>query len=338
MNACAVPNGPAWSDEAISHNWEALREKLPDRWLPIRAPDAKLTRRPVFDEYGCGSYGCVYPTRDPEVVFKLTSDPTEADFVALTEKLRLRTPGIVRYHEIFRMEGERNRTRMYKRTHSALYCIIRESAEQVGEMESAGGMDAWGLPTPDREQAHAMLGLLKSFKEIAGAVRHGVQELGEEFARHVSSDRCHDDPADFLFPAKARRWDSQVDLHLPAWWPDDRKGVLAYHSLLVIAKKMEKLPIGFWIGSALRSMLLKGMLLADVHSKNVGVVRRGRDEAWVITDPGHLVRLRSDLPRLRFPHCDRRTSPKSRALVSSGHVLPRVRLPEGTQVLSGSEA
>ena len=63
-----------------------------------------------------------------------------------------------------------------------------------------------------------------------------------------------------------------------------------------MAQRMMRNPLGYYIGSALQGLLMNGLLLADVHHKNIGVVRRGRELAWVITDPGHLVRLDGSLP------------------------------------------
>jgi hypothetical protein len=301
VSSCAVPNGPSWSDEAIAFNWDALRDRLPAAWLPVRVHDTELTKRAVFDEYGCGSYGCVYATREPDVVFKATSDPTEADFISLVQALKLRMPGVVRYHRIFLMDGLRKRDRVGARiTHSALYAIVRESADEVGKMNEGQGAD--------RQQAQMVLGLLTSFKEIASALRHGVQHIGESFGRKAFSAQYPDDPEDHILPAKAgdlrpssRVRPAQVDLHLPEDWPDERKGALAYQALLVIARRMGRIPLGFWIGDALETLTLKGLILADVHHKNIGIVKRGPDDAWVITDPGHLVRLRTDLPRVEIP-------------------------------------
>ena len=43
------------------------------------------------------------------------------------------------------------------------------------------------------------------------------------------------------------------------------------------------------VGDALRYYLKEGILLADVHTGNVGTVER--TPGWVITDPGHAVGL-----------------------------------------------
>ena len=73
-----------------------LMRRVPPSWLPLRHGDA------LADELGCGAFGCVLATGDPELVLKLTNDEDEAVFVAWLLSLGEQPPywGIVRYHGI----------------------------------------------------------------------------------------------------------------------------------------------------------------------------------------------------------------------------------------------
>jgi hypothetical protein len=59
------------------------------------------------EEYGCGFYGCVMPTRDPDVVLKITNDASEAQFalqaMALVREGDIVPEGIVEYFKVLQL-------------------------------------------------------------------------------------------------------------------------------------------------------------------------------------------------------------------------------------------
>lgn len=75
---------PPWLTDLIGDFWETLEAKVPPEWMPklsdVRAIRGRVTGELV--EYGCGSYGCVVPTEEPNIVLKATTDSTETQYAA----------------------------------------------------------------------------------------------------------------------------------------------------------------------------------------------------------------------------------------------------------------
>jgi len=182
LSQCACPNGPSWSDDAIVSNWDALASMLPSKWLPQRAGKRLITGKQIFKEYGCGNYGCVYPTQDPEIVFKITSDQTEADFVSTAAALR-EPAGMVRYYAIYKIDGERKRTKDSGVSHSNVYVMLRESADKIGQIRpEPEEMDEIAKTDRGREYLRGLdwfVRRLVFFKNLAGHVRRMLAEDAE---------------------------------------------------------------------------------------------------------------------------------------------------------------
>jgi len=121
-------DNPAWVTKLLAKHFEKLEDEIPSKWLP------KLTKPTVqggkfvaaMKEYGCGAYGCVLPTLDPNVVLKLTTDETEAEF-AHTLADKLSAPVVVRYHLVRQLPDK------YKKRPT--YLLWRDSAEHVDKVE-----------------------------------------------------------------------------------------------------------------------------------------------------------------------------------------------------------
>lgn len=126
-----VPN-PAWATEVLVDLYESLsaNSSVPPAWLPrlghMRRSGAAGIIAHVH-EYGCGTYGCVYPTLDPNIVLKITADDTEAEFAAELSPL-LERPVCVQYHLAIKADGAKDPKG------SDVYLLWRESAEHVGDI------------------------------------------------------------------------------------------------------------------------------------------------------------------------------------------------------------
>jgi len=130
-----VPN-PAWATDVIANTYETLAEMgIPPAWLPrlaglqARGPqeiDAQVK------EYGCGQYGCVFPTYDPGIVLKITADDTEAEFAAELSPT-LERPICVYYHDVIRPDGAKDDKG------AQIYLLWRESATKVGRLSEELG-------------------------------------------------------------------------------------------------------------------------------------------------------------------------------------------------------
>jgi hypothetical protein len=104
---------------------------------------------------------------------------------------------------------------------------------------------------------------------------------------------------DFAFQWVSERFPESLDLLPESFeqlFPQHLKGdsrlAVALHACEVSAEFMENEPVLDQVGKALAYYLENGILLADVHQNNIGVVRRDGYTYNVITDPGHAVDLR----------------------------------------------
>jgi hypothetical protein len=284
---------PPWADKAIKQYCELLEGYAAERGLPMPL----LDRCVPVDELGCGHYGCVYSTVDPEVVFKITSDETEAHFIGCYLQLRDKIGknfGIVDYKTVVRLSGLTHQRRN-------LYGIWRESAYYVGNWWAMGKMkiettsssmlseDAAEVRESMKrnyfaEQIRTVQRLLKFFGLFARTFRSSLKGKWSSGNKAV-----YDEIAD----AWQKRLDVDFDIDYGFKIASASRGVwrLAYclRACETIAELLESEYLGVALGGALGLFLSQGLLLADVHEGNLGV-RAGQVEP-IITDPGHLIML-----------------------------------------------
>ena len=121
-----VPN-PAWVTETLARSYEILEDTVPPAWLPrldsVKPGDHAERVSARIKEYGCGKYGCVFPTLDSGVVMKVTTDDTEAEFAA-TLAATLVHPICVEYKMVVALNS--------KHDGRSISLLWRESADHVG--------------------------------------------------------------------------------------------------------------------------------------------------------------------------------------------------------------
>ncbi len=127
---------PPWVTKQLADHWVWLESKVPPAWLPrLDHTIAKGNRMSAaIPEYGCGAYGCVFPTLDPKIVLKVTTDSTEAEFSA---KLAGTLP--VPICTIYRMVVHLKNAKRHGRK---IYLLWRETAESVGDVDKVVGLHA----------------------------------------------------------------------------------------------------------------------------------------------------------------------------------------------------
>lgn len=229
--------------------------------------------RGKYEEYGCGHYGCVLPVPDGRIVLKVTSDPTEAAFVAIYLGLKDKPLGIVRYHQIVQLPEK------YRRRPT--YAIWRDEAEHVGGTLSLKRMlvyrERYGrdINAFDRNLSH--------FKNLASDVRDIVVRSTNRAKLLEEASKAQD-----------WAWSYVADDHLSTTgMTAPRKLAVVRRRLEVLAEEMGSTAAGYLVGEALGELLDQGILLADVHHNNIGEVDLPDYSKWefVITDPGHMVAL-----------------------------------------------
>lgn len=282
---------PPWVDRVLNQNWPAIVRRFGDM-VPVHttSPRGKIV---PGKEFGCGHYGCVLATAVPGVVFKVTSDPTEAAFVTAATQVLAETKewpeGMVRYYGLFQVpEGSHKRR--------SVYVLARQEAERVGELTHRGRGLGDLLPDEDRQQHLMEIRTSKRlirFKQFASIVRDrivkspGPRHAIESIAQ--LEDWAHD-AVDYEATTEIRdTYPSRPPV------PKHLKGVqaaaYALQACRYVAQEMINEDVGYLIGGALEFYLDHGMLLADVHAGNIGkIIPEGYAKpVWAITDPGHMV-------------------------------------------------
>lgn len=288
---------PPWSDRILKAHWDAIVAASP---VPLGDREAFLGRKwedPAGNGWrkgkreseaflGCGHYGCVMATQDPKVVFKLTTDPSEAKFITEATRMNLWPTGIVRYLQILPLPD----------SHKArpVFAIWRESAREVGQVFSA----ALKRPRDDYqtrtiyEAEHRLLQWLELGRQARETLKRGcpsVLEAARERRQWAwdmfdwsELDRSRH-PVNEIVPKYLRRWKS------------DQRLAITLRALEVVCEMGGSEPFMTEVFDTLGTYLAEDLLLADVHAGNIGVADREdyTDGVRVITDPGHLVDLRT---------------------------------------------
>ena len=242
-----MKHNPPWADKILRAHWPQLQQEVPDQdWLPI-ATGKK------FKEYGCGAYGCVYPTNDPNIVFKLTTDGTEANFINF---MRLRgydwPEGLVRYWAILPLDATYRKRKAW--------ALWRTFAEQVGRpRQDALSKDLGFVRSMTRE-----LRILDDFQYSADKARSSIKK--SKHPQKLIADALSKNPK----TVAGRNVAGQLRMAT-----NDANTLMSGEHL-------------YKVGEALITLLTEyNILLADVHEGNIGQVAG----EWVITDPGHAVIL-----------------------------------------------
>ena len=287
---------PAWVNNALKQNWDKLTKLVGEKWMPIGVRDdvtgleTSLGREgDRFYEYGSGHYGTVMPTRDPKVVVKITSDPSEAELVAFTVDASRRErhgmpEGLIQYHRIQQLPGA------YRKR--PIYVIWREAAFVVGP-RSYGEMGI-GPRSADEGQRYINL-----FKHAATYVRDYLKKRpGDTATLERYAERANEQDLPVAYATSG--------LYINAWYgaregseslsrfPTELRWGTYWGALETLTELMENSDGFQYVGGALRFYFEHGVLLADVHDGNVGLVHRKGyfRPLLVITDPGHAVFIR----------------------------------------------
>lgn len=279
---------PPWIDRVLNRHWDKLVKTAPSAGgaplLPQIATESARGKM-TFEEYGCGHYGCVMPTGEPDVVFKVSSDVSEAAFVAQVCQLGYQHPGVVHYFRIREIKGETYRKRR-------VFVLWRQEAEHVGQVGygkfRAELVDRYGRR--DLQEFERDLGL---FKRDASVIRDVVRK-----SRNVPK----------LLEEAARledwAWDA-VRRFPPRRMSGPQKVAFYRRKCEMHAEVMANTHICYLIGQAFEHYMDEGMLLADVHLGNIGQAIPYDDDYdtphLIITDPGHMVPLREDRLKVLVP-------------------------------------
>jgi hypothetical protein len=217
------------------------------------------------------------PTGTPGMVFKITTDQTEANFVAayLSLQKHQRPVGIIPYYRILAAAGTSVKRR-------PVFFIWRAEACHVGWNKIESYYDT----APSAQRAYYE----RSLHKTEMCIRRCLQAAAtvRKFVLRKKN------PMDLLARAQSR---------LDAVWrmdspPFDLPGKIAWelNRFVFSAEEMSSEPTGDYIGRGmLESLRDCGILLADVHLNNVGMPTGDLLEEIgatpIITDPGHAIAM-----------------------------------------------
>jgi hypothetical protein len=287
-----------WVDRSYRALREALLRRVPADWLPRTITqketrgtvgfdpprpfvEVKVFKKPVIEEYGCGSYGCVAPTHKQGLVFKITSDTSEAAFVSRARTLP-ETLGIVQYKAIY----------VTDLTHRGrpVFVLWRSEAYSVGDW-TKGFLQRHGSDDYSRQTVREAYALLHSFmqwaKEVAEYVRPRLRALKRQYDDAEAAQRR----ALLLTELwKAYEREDPIQVQESVRYAQSLRGVrrigMALRTCLYIAQELSSNALLYRVGTALQHYLEEGILLADVHGNNIGL---DHENEAIITDPGHAV-------------------------------------------------
>lgn len=278
-----------WVDKALAKVLDRIESEVSPEWAPVPILNAPRGRK-SFEEYGCGHYGCVMPTRTPGVVLKVTSDPSEAWFVAhVLRGQQDETEGLVRYFDVRTLPGE-----TYKRR--PVYAIWRSEALQVGGFRRAAARLDDDYEVRAAEAEERLAAILNAAQGVREAYTH-VDSPDDWFAKLRAAADVEDRIRDVVWAnidntRGSLGWRTLRGAPRLAW------ALLAFQTLTELSANEPGL---YKVGDALSTYFERGFVLADVHLNNIG---KPLDDdgwnSWIITDPGHAVPLRPDLLRVEI--------------------------------------
>lgn len=156
----------------LARSYDTLVGMVPEDLLPkidhVQARRSTITAK--MTEYGCGAYGCVLATHNPDVVLKVTTDDTEAEFAAELANSLVR-PICVRYPHVIGLDEK------YKG--DLVYLLWRDAAQHVGELPEILGDTALRLVDEQHAAAQHAYGILERVTQSKG----GITDEGTERVR-----------------------------------------------------------------------------------------------------------------------------------------------------------
>lgn len=252
-------DNPPWSNRVVERFCSQIKKAVEKHDLPLPIIDEHCI---IQSELGAGEYGAVVSTNKSDCVLKITSDETEAHFVATIMGWKKKFPGLVKYTAAFAVPA----------THKGnnVFLIWREKVEKVGlpETFSAEQKDLYAFTKS----------LIRAYKESDAAFRIATRELD------IRQDESY--------------WD-WLDERVEMFDRGSPTRPLAARLLSFRAEcaKMAETKSGELVGNAMGQLLHDGIILCDIHANNVGLCDRG----WVITDPGHALVLKRSLVDVNLP-------------------------------------
>lgn len=272
-----------WVQRTLRTVWDRVAAQVPESWMPKSRDRASQ----VFEEFGCGHYGCVMPTNEPGLVCKLTSDISEARFVARAMTLPPHD-GIVEYKGLYALRGEERSVGWGNKR--PMFILWRAEAFHVGLLSQArfypnDPMLRAYFKAPEDPYTRRMVQegdtLLRRFQREAAVVRKYLKP-------RLQTASNKEQLLSKVWQAFESSPPEDPDLRSAHWAKGLQRVGIAINNCWHDAQMIQSTPYVDPVGGALAHYLNEGLLLADVHLNNIGV---SQDNALIITDPGHAIEI-----------------------------------------------
>jgi hypothetical protein len=268
---------PAWTNAALLRDWDRIQQIAR---LPALMPrvDEHTARRLIAHEYGSGAYGTVMPTGTPGLVFKVTSDPTEARFAAVARTLKPYPHGLVQYGPVIQLQGAHDGR--------PIYALWREEAFDVGNV------------LPPNSWTGMRLEQIRGYAEPAFRLTYTPQSRKSHLAPILRSSKRYAGHTGFEHngygPSPLRRFGVWLEGR-------DARAGFGVDAVIALANEIAHDREAPLVGAAIRDLGRKGLLVGDVHEGNIGRVRRDGRMQVVITDPGNVAFLTNRYDAVKVP-------------------------------------
>lgn len=279
-----------WVDTSFARLWQRIEAASPEpEWMPIRRPGSLK-----MQEYGCGFYGCVMPTSDPRVVCKLTTDVTEAVFVAAVLSLPSKSPvydGMVRYYAVYELPRDVVSALVPpdRNPEGRVFVLWREAVDEVSIADASLDSAVMGALQEYKKSTRAMFsswykltGRKDSFDKVLRFMEYPDDVLEQEFLQ-AQKDLSQGTPE-----ASVRYWALRYVAFVKTI-PFALAGISSLGFVLLGVRK------------TLTYLYSKGLVLGDLHKGNFGFVDRGEGRRLVITDPGHAMPFVKKWTKIKVP-------------------------------------
>ena len=265
---------PAWTNSALLKQWDDIERLVGHANMP--KVTKKTAERLVAKEYGSGAYGTVMPTNTKGLVAKVTSDPSEAKFAYVIQRMGKYPEGVVKYKDVFRLHGNKDGR--------PIFILWREEAYDVGKSLS--------------EESNYMLIVMRDKLDPAFQLTYSPEMRDQHMGPINTAIRTYKNRTGFEHGGEGPTW-------IDGFWVwaggEDRRAGFDVDAARAIADDMAHGDSGRLVGAAIRDLIDRNLVLADVHPGNVGRVHRRGQMRTVIIDPGNVTALTHQYDKYRVP-------------------------------------
>jgi hypothetical protein len=312
----SMATNPPWADKLLNENWDAIQETMQSRGLPLEClPTHSQGRTKIHPskELGCGHYGCVYQTGSPNVVCKITTDISEAMFIAIVNNMEETLPqGLVRYFDILALQGKRGKRDAFILWREEAFGFVSGiTPEFRWDSKSQKFIRKDRVPEflkgdPDENYRRR---LWREFEDLLFSFLKGARVVREEIEKRKKrmNEEEYWNWVEGQFAEVDKNWSEFYETLYTGGPPSIHHGVpylyskhplnLAFKLFMLFdtADKMVNSNGSYLIGEVFTFFLEKKILLADVHLANIAFVNRDDPDFAsgipIIVDPGHAVFL-----------------------------------------------